>query len=86
MKSSQQIAEEMARQAGLNHDPEEAIRTAILREIPITQLIEVARAAKVDAGPRSMCCMSGEATGELCELHQALDALKQTGKADWLNS
>ena len=43
----------------------------------------VAEAAKKYAGLTTDCCMGGEATGEVCELHQALallDAVRSQNK------
>ncbi len=57
---------------------------SIKEAFPLTELIEVARAAKEIAGPVTLCCMGNEATGEQCKLHTALFALQQTEKAEWL--
>lgn len=40
----------------------------------LTALEAVVVAAKEYAGTMSSCCMTGEATGEVCKLHQALSA------------
>lgn len=55
---------------------------ALQREIPLPQLIAVAQAAKKYAGSVSECCMMGERTGEVCDLHCALEALRATGKVE----
>lgn len=58
----------------------ESVETAkwILKKIPLTQLIEVAMAANKSH------CADDAFTYQDGELIQALDALKQTGKAEWL--
>ena len=45
-------------------------------------LLRVAEAAKQYAGPTTDCCMGGEATSELCELHQALAQWEHLKKAN----
>lgn len=85
MKSSQKIAEDYAFLVGINHfgEPDEMINESleflqkeILQEIPLVQLIEVARAAMRSTG-------TGKVKDEV-ELFRKLQALKQTRKAEWL--
>lgn len=45
MKTPQEEAERIARIAGMNHNLDDAVRTTILRETAIVELIAVARAA-----------------------------------------
>jgi hypothetical protein len=52
------------------------------QEIPLSELIAVAQAAKQYAGLVSECCMTGDRTGEVCDLHCALEALRATGKVE----
>ena len=46
------------------------------------ELIAVALAAKQYAGLVSECCMTGDRTGEVCDLHCALEALRATRKVE----
>lgn len=79
MKPSQQIAEEMADKIHpiwAMEDEDRTFAEIIIAEIPLPQLIEVARAAKeviIDA-----------TEGNRKAYYKAYDALKQTGKAEWL--
>lgn len=50
-----------------------------LLELENTKLLEVAIAAKEYAGSVSSCCMTGDCTGEVCELHCALKSLEESG-------
>ena len=50
------------------------------RQSEHSALVAVAEAAKKYAGPVSECCMTGEATGEACELHQTLAQLAAVRK------
>lgn len=59
--------EERAEQMILNR-----LAETIEQETHCGILLRVAEAAKKYAGATTDCCMGGEATGELCELHQAL--------------
>lgn len=45
-------------------------------------LLAVARAAKQYAGTILECCMTGECTGEVCDLHRALQALRAMRKVE----
>lgn len=100
MKTSQQIAEEMVcyaentiaqRRPNYNNLPimdREVSRAILLLEIPLTQLIEIARAAN------EIVCWrysDGDASGNhhinhsaIIEIQQKLDVLRATGKAEWL--
>ncbi len=93
MKSSQQIAEELAvkltdriqaridKQDGFPLMRSE-YRFAILDILPLAELIEVARAARKELGSVSDCCMTGKRTGEVCSFHQALEKLRATKKIE----
>ena len=52
------------------------------RSAPLPELIAVAQAAEQYAGSVSECCMTGERTGEVCDLHCALEALRATRKVE----
>lgn len=80
MKPSKQIAEEMADAAAKHRlkSPRTPTQQAILETIPLAQLIEVARVAKKS---QTVAAIFND---EDVELEDALKALKQTGKADWL--
>ncbi len=82
MKPSQQIAEEMASEAVQKciDDVTLVCKDGILSAIPLTQLIEVARAAQLSA--KAVGHSQQVYTAEL--MIEALIALKQTGKAGWL--
>lgn len=107
MKPSQQIAEEMAakfaqeqricydssppsRQTQILQDI--STKNQLLEELPLAQLIEVARAAsRVDLTDCECTCYSNpEGSCRYCgyfiRLGKAIDALKQTGKEEWLNN
>lgn len=102
VKPSQQIAEEMVcyaensiaqRRPNYNnlHSMDREVAKAILSlEIPLTQLIEVARAANRTELSNSECtCYSNpEGSCRFCnyfiDLAKKLNDLKQTGKAEWL--
>ncbi len=84
MKPSQQIAEEMVANCIDNLWAEEASvggdKLTILGSIPLTQLIEVARAAS-----EMLEELQSFGSGDLdYKWEDAIEALKQTGKADWL--
>ncbi len=80
VKPSQQIAEEMADAAAKHRlkSPRTPTQQAILETIPLTQLIEVARAAKIHHSQWP------NGKDGRCVMCSALDALKQTGNAEWL--
>ena len=91
MKTPQEEAEEWVKRIDNNHlysdwryDREElrSLIESILSESGRAELIAVARAAKEYAGTISECCMTGDCTGEVCELHCALQALRTTGKVE----
>lgn len=50
----------------------EKLARIIEQETHCGVLLLVAEAAKKYAGPTTDCCMGGDRTSELCELHQAL--------------
>jgi hypothetical protein len=77
MKTSQQISEEMARSTS-DCDCENCKDAAVskLQDLPLTQLIEVARAAKENH--KNHC------NPKYCKLCEAVYALKETRQAEWL--
>jgi len=98
MKSSQEIAEEMAEAVAQYRWKMAPVLTteSVLKSIPLAQLIEVARAAESLAGSFDAIdvlqfrnsykgkAAAGIANGELIRIIDSLDALKATGKAEWL--
>ena len=78
MKTPQEQAEEMIFDLQLNSWS----KAHILESIPLPELIAVAQAAKQYAGLVSECCMTGDRTGEVCDLHCALEALRATRKVE----
>lgn len=76
-KTSQQIAEEMAAKCASKFlDSNLLIRESVMDQIPLTQLIEVARAANR--------IRRDDSKNALFTVDDAIIALKQTGKAEWL--
>jgi len=82
MKTSQQIAEEMVTRCIISWASKlQGMGEVMHNEIPLTQLIEVARAAEAywqNSKPEPNCYRKSQ------DLDNALIALKQTGKAEWL--
>ncbi len=93
-KTSQQIAEEMATATAVERLRKGGVSTfdAVMESIPLAQLIEVARAAnRVEETNCECTCFSDPERscrycGYFISLGKTLKALKQTGKAEWLNS